>query len=300
METMNQKKIVAIVGTTASGKTSLSVHLATVFNGEVISADSRQVYRGLDIGTEKITSEETRGIPHHLIDIADEAQTFTAADFKREAERAINEITNRGALPIVVGGTGFYVQTLLENTAIPEVPPNEELRQGLQNKTTDALYAELMKKDPARAATIDPNNPRRLIRALEIIVALGNVPPPKEIVSPYDVLYVGIEVSDDVVRKRIRSRLQEQLDRGLLEEVTNIVSKVPRERINEFGYEYRLAAEHLEGKLTLWEMQEKLEYELWHYAKRQRTWFKKNRKIRWFKREETTEIETLAKDFLKS
>jgi len=298
MTTSPRTRVIAIVGPTASGKTAISVELAEHFQGEIISADSRQVYKGLDVGTEKITPEEMRGVPHHLLSVAGPVETFSAADFKRLADVAIAQITARGHVPFVVGGTGFYIQALLDGLVMPEVPPNVKLRTELQEKSPAELYELLKGKDPDRAATIEAKNPRRLIRALEITEAFGKVPPLRSF-PPYDVLYIGIETPDDVLRERITVRLESQIGRGLLEEVTNLLSTVPRERINEFGYEYRLTAEHLEGKLTLEELREKMVYELWHYAKRQRTWFRKDTRIHWFKREEEKNISDLIEGFLK-
>ena len=153
-------RVIAIVGPTASGKTSLSIRLARRFSGEIISADSRQIYRSLDIGTEKITPEEMDGVPHHLLDVADVTEVFSAADFKRLGGAAIAEIVAREHVPFIVGGTGFYIRALLDGLVIPHVPPNEDLRAQLTGKSTEELYTALLQKDPARAKTIEVHNPQ--------------------------------------------------------------------------------------------------------------------------------------------
>lgn len=294
-----RKKVIAIVGPTASGKTALSINLARHVNGEIISADSRQVYRNLDIGTEKIKPDEMRGIFHHLLDVVEPSDVFSVAEFKRLAEQALEEIHLRGNIPIIVGGAGFYIQSLLQGLVIPQVLPNESLRCELTKKSIEKLYTMLKEKDPRRAATIEAKNPRRLIRALEIVEATGKVPPLQFTVVAHDVLYIGIEVNNDELKQRIAARLDSQLERGLLKEVAELLTQVSRQRLNEFGYEYRLTAEHLEGKITLDEMRERLGYELWHYAKRQRSWFKQNKQIHWFKLAQEKEIRKLVESFLR-
>lgn len=292
-------RIIAIVGPTASGKTALSLRLAKQFKGEIISADSRQIYRSLDIGTEKITPEEMAAIPHHLLDVADVTEVFSAADFKRLGGVVIKEIVARSHVPFVVGGTGFYIRALLDGLVIPQVPPNEILRLNLEGKSVEELYEILLEKDPERAGTVERYNPRRLVRALEIAAALGKVPPLEATPAPYEVLYIGIETPNEILRERITARLNIQIKRGLFAEVETLLQKVPRERLNEFGYEYRLSADYLEGKITLPELQERLVNELWQYAKRQRTWFKRDKRIHWFKREEESQIQDLVENFLK-
>ena len=296
---MQKQKIIAIVGPTASGKTGLSLSLAQHFQGEVISADSRQVYRGLDIGTEKITQGEMGEVPHHLLDVAPLTEVFSAQEYKRLGEKALREILSREHVPIVVGGTGFYIRALLDGLVIPEVPPNDALRTKLEGLSAEELYEILKEKDPDRAVTIEAQNPRRLVRALEIVEALGKVPPLHMSETPYDVLYIGLETSDEVLKARIGGRLDTQLKRGLLHEVENLMQSVSPERLKEFGYEYRLAAEFLEGTLSLEEFRELLVIELWHYAKRQRTWFKRDPRIHWFKLEQQKEIEEMVERFLK-
>src|SRR3989344_4893017 len=173
---MAQQKILVIVGPTASGKSSLAVRLANKFNGEIISADSRQVYRGLNIGTGKITGQEMRGIAHYLLDVANPRSQFSAAQYKVLADKFIRYIVQKDKLPIVVGGTGFYIDALTGTALFPDVPPNKLLRSKLNKFNKEKLFFMLKKKDPRRASTIDRDNKVRLIRALEIVVAIGNVP----------------------------------------------------------------------------------------------------------------------------
>lgn len=195
---MSKPKIIAIVGPTASGKTALSIFLAKAHDGEVISADSRQVYRGLDLGTGKVTAEEMNGIPHHLLDVADPKERFSVSDFQKLGRAAIEDILSRGKLPIICGGTGLYVDTLLNNTALPEVPPNEELRKELEQLPTEKLFTRLEGLDPERAADIDRHNPVRLVRAIEVAEALGKVPKAKTS-DEYEVLKIGLLPPDEVL-----------------------------------------------------------------------------------------------------
>jgi tRNA dimethylallyltransferase len=189
---MDKPKMVVIVGPTSSGKSDLAVALAKKFNGEVISADSRQVYKGLNIGTGKITKKEMRGVKHHLLDVADPRKQFTVSDFLDLTNKTIVQIVKSGKLPIVCGGTGFYIDALLGEKQIPEVPPNPKLRKQLENKTTKELFKMLQKLDPERAKNIDAQNPRRLVRAIEIAKKLGKVPEYREPDFKYDVLKIGI------------------------------------------------------------------------------------------------------------
>ena len=170
-------KLLIILGPTASGKSDLAVQLAKKYNGEIISADSRQVYKGLNIGTGKITKKEMSGIKHHLLDVTDPKKVFTVSQFKTLVEIAIADISSRGKLPIICGGTGFYIQAVVDNIILPEVPPNKKLREKLNKKTTTELFEILKKLDNERAKNIDAKNPRRLIRAIEIAEKLGKVPP---------------------------------------------------------------------------------------------------------------------------
>ena len=287
--TMN--KVLVIVGPTASGKSDLAVRLAKKFKGEIISADSRQVYKGLDIGTGKITRAEMKGVPHHLLDVADPKEQFTVSRYKEMAEEERHFIESRNRLPIIVGGTGFYIDALTGKAAFPEVPPNKELREKLLEKSNDTLFKMLEKKDPKRAKTIDPNNKVRLVRALEIIQALGKVPTIKRVVDN-NFIFIGLKPED--LDKRIHDRLIKRFD-GMIREGKVLHKKgLSYKRMNELGLEYKFIAMHLENKLSKEEMLEKLETAIRQYAKRQMTWFKSNKKIKWFKPKDYKAIEKYA------
>lgn len=271
---IHKPKIIVICGPTATGKSDYAVELALEIDGEIISADSRQVYKGLDIGSGKITKKEMRGVPHYLLDVANPKRVFTVSQYKKQGELAIQKILKKGKTPIIVGGTGFYIDVLLD-LDLPEVPPNKTLRKELEKKSTEELFALLKKKDKARAESIDKDNKVRLIRALEIIETLGKVPKQKR-VSKYDVEYVYLDFPDDVLKERIHIRLQKRMKMGMVKEVQDLHAfGVSWKRLEDLGLEYRYLALYLQKKLTRQEMLVELEMAIWHYAKRQRTWFKK-------------------------
>jgi tRNA dimethylallyltransferase len=280
---MPKPKVITIVGPTASGKTALSISLATQFNGEVISADSRQVYRGMDLGTGKVTTEEMAGIPHHLLDIADPAiDTYTGADFVHDASVAITDITEHGHVPIIAGGTFFYLDLLRGLRSSAPVPPNETLRTELETKSTEELSALLTTRDPRRAASIDHDNRRRLIRALEIVDGMGSVPETTVADSLHDVLMLGIDVPIEMLNERIHRRITDRIDQGMIEEIANLHSKgVSYERMASFGLEYRSAASFLQGHISKDEMVTELAAKTRQFAKRQRLWLKNDPSIIW-------------------
>lgn len=280
---MNKPKVVAIVGPTASGKTSLSIAIAKKFAGEIISTDSRQVYVGMDIGTGKITPDEMQGIPHHLIDIVPAMKVYTGADFERDATIAILDITNRNCAPIIAGGTFFYLDLLRGKLHAAPVEPNEDFRNSLAHFKDDELFAQLQEKDSKRAGNIDPFNRRRLVRALEVIEALGSVPVSEPIESPFEWLIIGIDVVVDNLHHNIHARLKERLESGMIEEVKRLHDEgVTWERMDDLGLEYRYIAQHLQGNLTYDEMVVELEIKIRQYAKRQSTWLRKDKEIEWF------------------
>lgn len=294
-------KILVIVGPTGSGKTALSIQLAKRFDGEVISADSRQVYRGLDIGTEKVSLEEMQGVPHHLINICDVSTTYTAESFKRDATEAIGDIIERGKLPIIAGGTFFYIDLLLGRISAPSVPVDPELRAHLEELNEETLYARLEELDPERAFSIDKSNKRRLVRALEIVDSLGSVPKGQVHEPSFNSLLIGIDVPKEELRARLRARAASALERGLVEETKQLLaSGVSHDRLNEIGLEYRLVLEHLDGAISETELLKKLEEKNWQYAKRQLTWLKRDTSIQWFRSSELTSIESTVAQFLKS
>ena len=274
--------IIAVVGPTASGKSDLAVGIAREFRGEIISADSRQVYRGLDIGSGKITADEMQGISHHLIDVADPRDTYTVSEYVRDAQAALAMIQESGKAPIICGGTGFYIEALTDDASIPDVPPNEALRSELRSKAAPELFALLAAKDPSRAASIDRNNPHRLIRALEIVAAHGYVPP-RTARPRTDIIWIGIDTPRAKLRDQIRQRLMKRVDQGLIEEVASLHSHgVSWQRLESLGLEYKYVALYLQTKLPKDLMIETLYREICAYAKRQMTWFRRNKQIRWF------------------
>ena len=280
---MKKQKVIAIVGPTASGKTALSIALAQHFGSEVISADSRQVYHGMDLGTGKVTPKEMAGVPHHLIDIADPiTDTYTGSDFIRDAKAAITDITGRGNLPIIAGGTFFYIELLRGTMQPAPVAPNKQLRTELETKSNLELFALLQAADPERAATIDQDNPRRLIRALEIIDALGVVPPVIPTESDYRWLTIGIDIPTDILNARIYERIMTRLDTGMIEEVDALQKNgVSWERLEDFGLEYRYIARFLRDQITRDIMIQELAAKTRQFAKRQRLWLKRDPGIVW-------------------
>lgn len=271
---MNQKTcIVCIIGPTASGKSSAAVARALSDNGEVISVDSRQVYRMLDIGTEKISLEEMQGIPHHLIDIQDPRDPYSAGDFVTDATRLITDIAERGKLPILAGGTHFYFDALLHGLPA-STPPNPELRAQMEAFTNEELYDRIKELDTERATELDPSNRRRLIRALEILNVHDKVPA-RAAPSLYDVEWVVIEPTRDELRSRIDERLFSTLERGLIKEVAAVREYVGDERLSELGLEYRIVGEYLRRERDEASLLPTLSAKLWQYAKRQMMWLRK-------------------------
>jgi len=292
-------RLLNIVGPTASGKTSLSIKLAERFNGEVISADSRQVYKSLDLGSGKVTKEEMKGVPHHLLDVAEPMSIYTAYDFTRDASLAINEITQRGNLPVIAGGTFFYIDSLLQKNSLPEVAPNEELRAVLAVKSAAELFTQLKELDSERAKTIDPQNPRRLIRAIEIATALGSVPKNPTGNSPYNTLTLGIQIDKEELHKNISVRLQERLKAGMVLEVETLLKNgVTHERLEDLGLEYRYLSRYLQGVMTYETAIEELETKIKQFAKRQMTWLKRGQSIVWINPKNTEDIFSTVNEWL--
>ncbi|MFT6361463.1 MAG: tRNA dimethylallyltransferase [Candidatus Paceibacteria bacterium] len=294
-------KVIVICGPTATGKTSLSIAIAKQYNGEVISADSRQVYRGLDVGSAKVMQEEMQCVPHHMIDITDPKERYAVAEFVYAAKKKIVGIVNRKGLPIICGGTGQYIDALVFNQSFPEVSPNQELRNKLEKLNAEELFARLLKKDPIRAKSIDQYNKVRLVRALEIIDALGVVPKQKQN-SPYKALFIGLDLDKELLNKRIEKRIIDRLENeGMLDEAKNLhEAGLSFQRLEELGLEYRFMARHLQDQISYDDMIEQLSIATRQFAKRQRTWFKRNKKICWFNPStDQEEIMVLVKKFLK-
>lgn len=288
------KKLLVILGPTASGKSDLAVDLALKLNGEVISADSRQVYKGLDIGTGKITVPEMKGVPHHLLDVVEPNTRFTVEDWRNLAEKAIEEIASRGKLPIICGGTGFYIDSLLNGTRFPDIEEDPETKSDLVQKTTEELFQELEILDPRRASDMKTNgdykNKRRVIRAILIAKKLGTVPPLSsgEAKPRWLALKIGISIPDAELKARIRSRLIRRLDSGMVEEAKWLLEPPPNgaslsyERLDELGLEYRYLAKLIKVELTRDQFVETLSAKIWQYARRQKTWWKRDMEIHWY------------------
>ncbi len=294
------KKVIVILGPTATGKSDLGVSLAKKFGGEVISADSRQVYKGLNLGTGKITRREMRGVRHHLLDVANPKKQFSVAEYKKLGERAIVSIYRNNRVPIIVGGTGLYIDTLVHDSSLPAVPPNKKLRAKLEKKSAAQLFSLLKKKDLRRAQEIDSKNPRRLIRALEIVAALGKVPK-KSSGKKYDAFFIGLVLSEKDLKKKIEKRIKSRMKQGMVAEAKRLNREgLSYKRMRELGLEYRFLADLMEKKITQKEFIENLSRAIWKYTKRQMTWFKQNKNIHWFLPREIKKIGKKTSLFLSS
>ena len=272
--------IISIVGPTSSGKTAISISFAKKLKklgitAEIVSADSRQVYKGLDLLSGKVTKKEMSGIPHHLLSIVNPKKVYSVSDYKKDAEKVIDEIITRGNLPVLVGGTGFYVDAVTKGIILPEVKPNKELRKRLEKLETKKLLETLKKLDPKRHREIDQNNRVRIIRAIEIAKSLGKVPKVKT-KPKYEVEEIYVDLPDEELKKKIHTRLLTRLKAGMINEAKKLhTSGVSWCRMEELGLECRYVALHLQGKISKKEMISEIESATWQYVKRQRTWFKR-------------------------
>ncbi|OGY57289.1 MAG: tRNA (adenosine(37)-N6)-dimethylallyltransferase MiaA [Candidatus Colwellbacteria bacterium RIFCSPHIGHO2_12_FULL_43_12] len=283
---MKRNKIVVIVGPTSSGKSDLAVLVAKRFRGEVVSADSRQVYKGMDIGSGKITRKEMKGVRHHLLGVASPKSTFTVVKYKKLAEKAIADILKRKRLPIICGGTGFYIDSLLYDWHMPKVAANKSLRDRLNRKSGIELFKMLSGLDPERAKNIDRHNKVRLVRALEIVITTGAPVPKTELFnkkeSLYEFLKIGIKVQDKVLKEKIKIRLGKRLKEGLIKEVEKLHRQgLSWNKLDNFGLEYRYISRYLRGLVTKEDAISTIEKENWHYAKRQMTWFRRDKNTIW-------------------
>lgn len=273
----NSQRAIVVIGPTASGKSDLAIKLAQERNGEIISVDSRQIYRGMDIGTGKVTKSEQALVPHHLLDICEPGVDYNVSDFLKDAKKIETEIRERGKLPIFCGGTLFWIESYLQKSKFPSVAPNPELRAELEQKSAEELFAKLQERDPDRAQSIDPKNKIRLIRALEIIESLGGVPPlaaPKNWQEDYELII--LEPERDTLRERIQTRLTQRFETGMIEEVEHLVSQgATHEWLQKIGLEYKYISLYLQKKLSRAELEEQLFHAIWHYAKRQMTFLKR-------------------------
>lgn len=293
-----KQKLVVILGPTASGKSALGVRLAKKFKGEVISADSRQVYKGLDIGSGQITKKEILGVPHHLLGIASPKRRFTVSQYTKLAQRSIASIQKQNKTPFLVGGSPLYIYAVVDGWAIPEVKPNAKLRQQLEKLTVEQLLKKLQKLDPQRAQTVEQKNPRRLIRALEIVMTTKRpVPAFQKHPLPYPVLFLGVKKSPAVLKQNVRKRFLLMLRRGFLNEVKTLrKNKLSWSAIENFGLEYRQASQYLQGKISRTQMIEQTTKATQDFARRQMTWFKKDKRIHWIKT--VKEAQKLAYQFI--
>ena len=268
---MKKPNVIVILGQTATGKSDLAVKIARKVGGEIISADSRQVYKGLNVGTGKITKKEMRSVPHHLLDVVSPRKKFTIVNFQKLATLAMAEIIQRGKIPTICGGAGFYIDAITKGTIFPKVSPNENLRKKLYSKSAIALFEYLKKFDKVRAKNIDPKNKVRLIRAIEIAKTLGKIPKITEVKPMYNFIKIGLYLPTEKLKTKIEKRVKKMFKEGLLQEITKLKkSGLPNKRFRELGFEY-------------WNpTPEKVIKETMKYAKRQITWFRRDKEINWF------------------
>ena len=291
---MFEKKLIVILGPTGSGKSEMAVKIAQKINAEIISADSRQAYKGMDIGTGKIATKEMQGIPHHLLDISLPNKIFTVAQYRKLALKAINKIFKKGKMPILCGGTGFYVQAIIDGITVPKVKPDWKLREKLEKKSLEELFTQLKKLDPKRAETIDKKNQRRLIRALEIIIKTKKpVPETNKKPLPYPVLILGIKLEKKELEKRIEKRVEKMFKMGLEKEIRNLVKKynwIPA--LQTIGYQEWKP--YFENKINKEGVKKNIILHTKQFVKCQMTWFKRDKRIHWVKNYNE------AKNFVKS
>ena len=273
------REVIVVAGPTSSGKSDFAVELAHTMNGEIISADSRQIYKGLDLGTGKITHTEMKGVPHHMLDIKNPGEPFSVSEYKRIALPILEDILARGRTPIICGGTGQYIDALIYKQELPKVPPNERLRKELSYLTTPDLVEKLRKLDEESLATIDSHNRVRLIRAIEIAMSFGKVPKLETPKLRYKTTMYILLPKREVLRDRIIKRLHKRFDEGMVKEVEKLISNgMTYEECERLGLEYRYISRYLRGLLSKEEMTRELEFKCNQYAKRQLTWLKKYEK----------------------
>lgn len=287
---MEKIKLVVIAGPTASGKTELGVEIAKAFDGEVVSADSMQIYKGMDIATAKPNAEEMQGIPHHLIDFLERDKSFSVADYVELASEIIRDINQRQKLPIIVGGTGLYISSLIDNIKFPDIKSDPDIRRSLENemdeKGCELVFEKLKKIDPETASELHPNNRVRVIRAIEVFEITGRKlsefkAESRLSPSPYDAIILGLNYSDrQILYNKINKRVDIMVDRGLVEEAKKIFVKGEmRTAANAIGYKELIP--YFENRSDLTECIDKIKQETRRYAKRQLTWFRRNAKIQW-------------------
>lgn len=278
-------RLIVILGPTASGKSALGIALAQRFNGEIVSADSRQVYRGMNIGTAKVTPAERALVPHHLLDITDPQHPYSVAQFQHAGISALNDILLRGRVPFLIGGSPHYIQAVVDNLAMPQVPPQPDLRAALERRSLANLLAQLAELDPLSAATIDRNNPRRVQRALEVCLVTGKPFSEQRAAGQplYASLLLGISWPRPELYARIDARIDERMQQGLVQEVEGLLDQgLTHERLDALGLEYRFVSRLLRGEFAdEAEMVQRLKYATHDFVRRQLTWFRKDQRIQW-------------------
>ena len=304
---MQKNKVIVICGPTASGKTALSIELAKQINGEIVSCDSMQIYKDMDIGTAKPTVEEMQGIKHYLIGYVSPEERYSVADYKTDAKKAIKEIIDKGKMPIVVGGTGLYLDSLIYEIEYQDIKLDEEYRKKLEEeveeKGLDVLYERAKQIDEKAIEKISPNDKKRILRILEIYHATGKTKTQQEIESrkkevEYDYKVYALDWDRQKLYDRINKRVDMMIEQGLIEEVKQILDKYDTFPTAMQGLGYKEVVEYLEGKLTKEKMIEKIKMETRRYAKRQLTWFRKNKQTIWLDAEDTLQnnIHRILKD----
>ena len=276
-------RVIAVVGATASGKTSYAIELAKKINGEIISADSRLVYKGMDIGTAKPTIDEMQEVPHYMIDVVEPEYNYSVGLYVKEAQKHITDIISRGKVPIVVGGTGLYFRVLLENYDLPDVKPDYELRKELSSYSYEELLEMLTKLDEKAANSVEKNDKKKLIRYIEIIKLAGK---PLDLVrgvkeKEFNVEWVGLNFPREILYDRINKRVDLMIEQGLIDETKKLLQKHGRISNITDTIGYREVLSYLDGELSLDEAKDKLKQNTRNYAKRQLTWFRKNEQINW-------------------
>jgi tRNA dimethylallyltransferase len=300
--TTNLPKLVVLLGPTASGKSGLGITLAQHFNGEIVSADSRQVYRGLDIGTAKVTRAEQALVPHHMLDVADPREIYTVAQYQQDAIRVINDILSRNHQPFLVGGSPHYIQAVVDNLDIPQIEPQPELRAQLEKRPLADLMQQLEELDPRTAATIDRNNPRRVIRALEVCLVSGQPFSTQSTISEplYQSLLLGIAWPRETLYRRIDERVDARMRQGMIQEVQRLLDEgTSHQRLDALGLEYRYISRWLTGAFkSKDEMTQRLKYAIHDFTRRQLTWFRKEKRIIWVNGGDWQRAKDVVKDFL--
>lgn len=295
----HKQKLVVILGQTSVGKSDFAVQLAKDFEGEVLSADSRQVYKGTNLLAGTITNAEMHGVPHHLLGFRDIREPYSVTEFVRDGSKCIETITSCGKLPIVCGGSAMYIDALVYNQIFPKVDTNEKLRAELSEKDTLELYTILKSLDPVRASTIDTRNPRRLVRAIEIATALGRVPEITHGEGRYETLLIGLARPKPELDARIKERITKRMEQNMISEIISLHELgISYEYLRTFGLEFSALSDIAEGAKSEQVALSELYFDTIHFAKRQLTWWKRNSDIVWVAPDEYQKVKKLVSDFL--